>query len=492
MNQEEIVDNIILDMLELKHPSSKELILSGTTKSSRRLAMLSILDNKNRPLFNDYKNILINNPPHPCGEYSMDILQLLRKYVKVADIEVKEYGEVMTPLTLVNEMLDRLPKEVWSNPNLKWLDPCNGVGTFPSVIVERLMVGLKDVIKGDCNRYSHIIENMIYVCEIQPKNMFLFHCAFDRKDNHKLNTYCGSFLSDEFNEHMKNEWKIDKFDIVVANPPYNNKQNSKGKRGGGDTLWDKFVIKIINNSLKENGLLCCIHPTLWRKPQSINSSVKEVSKLMKSKQIHYLEMHSTDDGKKTFNSGTRYDFYVLENTPTYKTTEINDENRENISVMLNNIGFIPNKNINFTSILISSKDDLKLPIIFNRNNYGSDKKWVSDEQTDEYKYPLIHSTLKTHVRYKYSSRNDNGHFGIPKVIFGESGINEVIIDMNGEYGMTQGAMAIEVNTKEEAEDLKKCLMSENFKEFLSSNMWSNFRIDWRLFSYLKKDFYKQF
>ena len=27
-------------------------------------------------------------------------------------------------------------------------------------------------------RYKHIIENMIYVCELQPKNMFLHLCSF--------------------------------------------------------------------------------------------------------------------------------------------------------------------------------------------------------------------------------------------------------------------------------------------------------------------------
>ena len=54
----------------------------------------------------------------------------------------KTFGEVMTPLFLVNDMLDTIPKEVWINPHLKWLDPCNGIGTFFSVVVERLMNGL--------------------------------------------------------------------------------------------------------------------------------------------------------------------------------------------------------------------------------------------------------------------------------------------------------------------------------------------------------------
>jgi site-specific DNA-methyltransferase (adenine-specific) len=91
------------------------------------------------------------------------------------DGEVKKFGEIMTPFTVVDDMMNTLPDDVWSNPNLKWLDPCNGIGTFPSIIVDRLMVGLKDVIPNNCDRYKHIIENMIYVCELQAKNMFLFY-----------------------------------------------------------------------------------------------------------------------------------------------------------------------------------------------------------------------------------------------------------------------------------------------------------------------------
>jgi len=245
MTQEQIVDNIILDELELKHPGSKELILSKTTKSGRRMAMLSIMDD-DRKLFEQYKNIIKSE--EVCGNYAKEVIQILREYVKVADTEVKEHGEVMTPLTLVNEMLDKLPSEVWVNPNLKWLDPCNGVGTFPSVVVERLMVGLKDVIVDDCERYRHIIEKMIYVCEIQPKNMELFLCAFDREDDHELNIYYGSFLDKKFDEYMLNDWGVDKFDIVLGNPPYKNGTHHK------------FIVKGFN-LLNEGGSVLILHPS---------------------------------------------------------------------------------------------------------------------------------------------------------------------------------------------------------------------------------------
>ena len=42
----------------------------------------------------------------------------------------------------------------------------------------------------------------------------------------------------------------------------------------------------------------------------------------------------------------------------------------------------------------------------------------------------------------YSSKNDRGHFGIKKIIFGESGIYNSIVDIEGKYGMTQGAMGV--------------------------------------------------
>lgn len=290
MTQEQIVDNIVLDLLETKVPGSKDIIRQHTTKSTKRLAMLHVLDDDRR-LLEEYKNIIRGE--QFCSHYATDVVQLLRKYVKVADTEVKEHGEVMTPLTLVNEMLDKLPSEVWTNKDLKWLDPCNGVGTFPSVVIERLMIGLKDVIIDDCERYRHIIENMIYVCEIQAKNMFLFHCAFDREDDHELNTYFGSFLDKGFDVHMKNVWGVEKFDIVLGNPPYLNGTHHK------------FIVKGFE-LLSENGVSLVVHPS------TLLFSRKEVKKNKIEKKL--LEIVHEYESNITFIDGYKYfdnaDFFV--------------------------------------------------------------------------------------------------------------------------------------------------------------------------------------
>ena len=56
----------------------------------------------------------------------------------------KSKGEVFTPLSVINKILSKLPDDVWTNPNLRWLDPCTGIGNYPIIIYYKLMDGLSD------------------------------------------------------------------------------------------------------------------------------------------------------------------------------------------------------------------------------------------------------------------------------------------------------------------------------------------------------------
>jgi hypothetical protein len=476
MTQEQIVDNIIMDELDIKHPGSKELILSKTTKESRRLAVLSILDDDRR-LFEQYKNIVRSE--EYCSHYAEETVQVLRKYVQVADTEVKEHGEVMTPITLVEEMLDKLPPEVWSNPSLKWLDPCNGVGTFPSIVVKRLMVGLKDVILNECERYRHIIENMIYVCEIQPKNMFLFHTAFDREDDYELNTFFGSFLDKEFNNHMVNVWGVNNFDIVLGNPPY----NKSGTTNSGNNIWPKFVDKMLSIT-NDNGHMCIVHPSLWRRPKH------KVWNLLTQHQIIHLDIHDTQDGLRVFNAGTRYDWYVLNKIPIHTTTTVRFEDGTIKDIDLKNRSFLPNKNLDYIDLITNGKELCK--VIHSRSDYAVDKSWVSSEQNEINCYPLINSIHSNgNIVYRYSSINTNGHFGIPKVIVSDS-TSQMYFDLDGTYGLTSHCLGICIDSEQEGILISKAIESKKFKNVTDSIKWSNFWVDPRFFKHLNKDFYKQF
>jgi hypothetical protein len=93
----------------------------------------------------------------------------------------------------------------------------------------------------------------------------------------------------------------------------------------------------------------------------------------------------------------------------------------------------------------------------------------------------------------YSNCNNKGHFGISKIIIGETGIKNAINDYNSEYGMTQDAFGIIINTLEESNLIFKAIKTNKFIKLIrESCSWSNFRIDYRLFMDFKKDFYKDF
>ena len=117
---------------------------------------------------------------------------------------------------------------------------------------------------------------------------------------------------------------------------------------------------------------------------------------------------------------------------------------------------------------------------------------MSLKETPEFKYPCVHSTPKAGIRYMYSKVNDRGHFGVSKVIFGESGIYNPVIDMEGKYGMTHGVMAIKVDNLEEANFISKAIESDKFDKIIQSCIFSSFRIDWNIFKEFKKDFWKEF
>jgi site-specific DNA-methyltransferase (adenine-specific) len=240
---EEIIDAMVLDGISGMNDSFKNAI-SNLSREKKRMTILSLLD-KDLNLFKRIKALTDNSINKM--DHIKDVILMLREYVKVGEVEKKKFGEVMTPLDLVKEMLDTLPEEVWSNPNLKWLDPANGTGPYPIMVIYKLMNGLKDWEPNEELRYKHIVENMIYVCELQPKNMFLYMCAVDPFDTYKLNIYTGSFLDTEFDKHMKEVWNIDNFDISIGNPPFN--QN----------IDMKFVKKC--HELSEKILI--IHPATW-------------------------------------------------------------------------------------------------------------------------------------------------------------------------------------------------------------------------------------
>jgi hypothetical protein len=394
--------------------------------------------------------------------------------LKKGDTKVKTHGEVMTPIWLVEDMLNTLPKEVWSNPNLKWLDSCSGIGVFFSVVLERLMEGIRDFEPNGELRYKHIIENMFWACEIQEDKVKTYCEIFNPNGKYKLNIHIGSYL----------EWKPTKFDVIVMNPPY---QVLKEGNKKSQPLWDKFVIKALFD-LVEGGYLVAIHPDGWR---SVSGAFKNVKKVLKSKQILYLELHNMKDGKKTFGAETPYDFYCLYNAPPILHTKIKGSDEIIQYIDISQREFIPNGMFKDFDKLIAKEGEEVLNLLYSRTLYGSDKNNMSKKQIEEYAYPCVYITQKDGSKQIWYSSVDKGHFRIPKVIFSNGRSSYPIIDELGEYGIMNFAYAI-VDSVENLPYIQKALLNPEFIKLMSFSWGSDHRYNPKVIALFRKDFWKDF
>lgn len=284
-----------------------------------------------------------------------------------------------------------------------------------------------------------------------------------------------------------------KFDVVIGNPPYN--QSTETGASTGNTIYQDFMKKCMTDVVIDGGYLCFVNPPSWRKPLDSDKTWEVVSKY----QFESLHIHSNKDGMAMFGKGTRYDYYLINKVPVYKPTAVvGDDNKEYV-IDFREWEWLPNSNFELVKSILGGGCE----VIYSRSDFGADKKWVSHKKDDIFKYPLVHSTTKKGVRWCYSSRNDGLRvrssgsavkmFGVPKIIFGEAGINgNSVIDLTGEFGMTQGAFAIKVYDEIEAINIQKALHSDKFNTLVQSCIWSSFRIDWSLFKFFRNDFWKEF
>jgi hypothetical protein len=275
------------------------------------------------------------------------------------------------------------------------------------------------------------------------------------------------------------------FDVILMNPPY--QQSSKDGIGRNKLLWPLFVEKAIV-LCKDDGYIANIHPSIWRKPWS------KLYSILIAYDIQILKMHSKKAAKQIFGANTRFDYYILKKAKYQKSTAINDE-EGNVAVLdISGLPFLPSANIFGVLDLIDSTGRNRLNVLYCTYYHTKYKSLVKDKKSDTHKYPLLHSVVKDGPVFMYASTTERGLFGVKnKVILNVGEHIRPLLDLEGEYGMTEGAFAIVCDSREEAEAIFKAVGSEKFsREVVKATKWSNYKVEYAMFHYFKKDFWKKF
>ena len=208
-----------------------------------------------------------------------------------------KYGEVHTPMVLIEEILDAIPKSAYTHPEWKWLEPAAGTGHFFLLLYLRLLKGLEKAIPDVKKRKAHILENMLYMVEYNAQNIQILKTRFGTK----CHIIHADFLLYDFGELQ--------FEGVLGNPPFQipKKDVYKGSVGNR-TLWISFVKKILEEGLiKRHGYFGFLTPSSWRRPEN------NLYHLMtQDNHLRFLHIFSKKQGYQLLHVQTRFDIYVIQ------------------------------------------------------------------------------------------------------------------------------------------------------------------------------------
>ena len=251
--------------------------------------------------------IVLTGGPGTGKSSIIEELEKRKKLLKVLNSPSNE--EVYTSAALVEEMLDKLPVEIWKNKDLTWCDLCAKSGVFMLEVIIRLMKNID--IKDETLRHKWIINNMVkaYV-NVERNKWMVSKFVYGNTDEVKR-----IGIIEDINKIKIEE--MPKFDVVVGNPPYQGpkKESNKGQ-GSGNVIW-QFFVELSFNILKDKGYICMIHPIHWRTDIG-RKKLKTAQNLLFDNQIHFLKTFQTPFE----NIVTVVDWYIAQKTPKYKVTTI--------------------------------------------------------------------------------------------------------------------------------------------------------------------------
>lgn len=202
-------------------------------------------------------------------------------------------NDISTPIECIEEMLRKIPEELWSRPNLSILDPCCGNGNFHVPIYHTLRLHLHSP--------QTIVESILHFNDVNLARLKHVAQVF-AADTYTLQCTAHDFLT--WNPTSAST----KHDLIVANPPYA-LFTTNGKRASKNHNPIKAFLTHALQWVKPDGYILFITPDNWMSLADRNTLITTLTQL----QFIHLDIHSAKKYFKTV--GSSFTWYIIQNRP---------------------------------------------------------------------------------------------------------------------------------------------------------------------------------
>jgi len=346
-------------------------------------------------------------------------------------------GEVFTPSELVCEMLDKIPTNVWENPESRFLDPCMGKGTFLIEIVTRLI-----------NIYGYSKEDAV-------SRVYGYDTCVKYVNHLKRGGLVNVFHKDFLNEKINM-----KFDVVVGNPPYQHSSNKRWK------LWVSFIEKGIN-LLNAGGVIGLVTPIAW--VDGIGPELIKAKELINS---NNLLCFNNNVNSYFVGIGEKIGYTILKKETYQKQTLFINNGEESV------IDFGKRKKSITESVsekVFEDKNKIEVSNFLSNKKPHLQQDICSLSFSDEYPVKVVHSGSQT--LFYQNSEKFNKYIGW-KVIVNMSGTyyspNREYIYLSETDIPGRNVVGVYVKNEDEGQKVKRLLTSKLFRFVINNNKTSGF------------------
>tara|TARA_B110000503_G_scaffold109914_1_gene164481 strand:+ start:295 stop:1467 length:1173 start_codon:yes stop_codon:yes gene_type:complete len=291
--------------------------------------------------------------------------------------------------------------------------------------------------------------SLVELYNVDPANI-TFYSDHDNKTN--LVSRFGVKYINTLEQEMK-------FDVVIANPPYQDSEDS------GGTLWGKFASKAFNKLTAPDGYVVMIHPPSFIGKHQSKGKGKSDYSVFNNYQIEQIHLLDDKEKNKYFPGvGTKICWYIGRNQPVHTdTTVVGYDNGNTVEFMTHfpSTTFLPNI-VNDLSIRIHNKLRAVASLKFNQKrelHYHNMKikGTVDNVSTPTHPYKSYFS----HKITRYSSFTFSDYANIKLMVPQTSTIGNAFIDKD--CNVSEDLFYVCCNTNKEASDLLTYLNSNLVK-----------------------------